>query len=134
MGISTDAILAYGWEIYNDGDSEWLLPTAGVSEWWAEDSTDENGYEEGFGDQLDRALKNIPNVGYATHCHHDHAVYILTTYATTAWRGQPVALDLTELEAKRIAEGWDAQLGHAAIMLGLEPTNPPGWILASYRG
>lgn len=134
MGISTDAILAYGWEIYNDGDAEWLVPTAGISEWWAEDSTDEYGDEEGFADQLERALKNIPGVSYQTHCHHDHAVYMLVAFSATAWRGQPTYPNLAELEAKRVTEGWDNKLRHAATTLGLEPATPPAWLLASYQG
>lgn len=125
MGVSTDAILAYGYEL-PEIDPEEL-------EWVDED---EDGYFD-LHDAVDSRLKEagITGVGLTSHCSVDYPMHLLTTYERTSWRGSVGKVDAHELVARPSSEGWDEKLSAALKVLGLtSPQDRPSWLLVSDWG
>lgn len=151
MGTS-DGILAYGYNL--GGPEEWLVREVGdngevTAEWWDDDDVTEAaitalrtaaGFTEtdweadGYFDRRNAADARI-GVVIDTHCSGEYPEYLLAAHVTTAARGYPETLDLAELQAQAVTDGWDDKLRAALEVLGLTPTQEkPGWILASYWG
>ncbi len=164
MGVSTDGILAYGYDL--DGQDGLNVAEAQASptndgylktSWYDaehDEITDEDGDELGTIAILTKRLYDtIPNapvveyeyeredpvkdhygVWFEGHCSGEYPMYILTTHVVTARRGYPQTLDFTELEAKRLRENWDAKLARALAVLEVTPLVPASWLLASDWG
>ncbi|MEV4939590.1 hypothetical protein [Streptomyces zaomyceticus] len=125
MGVSTDAILAYGYELqeFEPDDMEWI-------------EEDEDGYTD-LDESLAKRLREagVTGVGFTRHCSVDYPMYILTTYERTSWRGSVGKVDAHELVARPPSEGWDAKLDTALRVLGLtSPQDRPSWLIVSNWG
>jgi len=125
MGVSTDAILAYGY----------ALPEVDPEELdWVDE--DEDGYFD-FGTAVEERLvaAGIEGVHITTHCSVDYPMYLLTTYSRTSWRGDVGRVDAHEMVARPPAEGWDVKLDAAMTALGLTcDQERPSWLLCSDWG
>lgn len=155
MGTSTDAILAYGYDLGAEED-EWKVQEVGEYGglnvgWWADEDEDgdfieaaenrllaANGFTEtdwqvdGYFKRRDEALAAL-GVAIVSHCSREVPMYILAAHSTTAHRGSPKTIDPSSLVA--LQEGADARLARALEALGITPTQEaPAWLLASDWG
>lgn len=158
MGTSTDAILAYGYDLgaeenlqareaqESEGNPYGYLKTA----WYdAENEEMDEGIVERMTRVLYEAIPGAPAVEYAwecedpvkehygvwfqSHCSGEYAMWILTTSVTRAYRGSPKPVDTFVLEREPVEEGWDGKLETALRVLGITPLQEkPAWLLASY--
>jgi hypothetical protein len=163
MGVSTDAILAYGYDL--GGEDEWkvletdeyggLLPGTGG---WVPDPETEEGYDliglaerhlldaSGFTETYEDGrdgyfgregeAKAALGVEFETYCSGDYPMYLLAAKVLTVARGyveDAGALIAAADEAAR--QEWDAKLASALRALGLTPAQErPAWLLCSYWG
>lgn len=112
MGVSTDAILVWGFMIEEDSEEHEAL----------ELFMDEK-YSE-----LCAAQKKFPGCELVWHCSDDYTMYIVGLKETKAYRGEPKRIDSLDLPE-------DAQdtLNSFANLLGVEPQTGK-WLLCSYWG
>ena len=152
MGTSTDAILAYGYDL-GDPESGWKVQEAdeygGLTVDWYDEGgdfmdavekrllaaagfTETDWQVDGYFQRKREALA-IFGVKAVSHCHHDYPMYILAAHSMTAYRESPKTVGLAELLA--LQEDADARLARALEVLGLTPTQEsPAWLLASDWG
>lgn len=157
MGRSTDAILAYGYDLGSDENDEWNVRE--VDEygslkvpWFDLDVEEGLDFTEAITDQLlavagfteeddgsdgyyQRRESALDSLGaqVITHCSDTAPEYILAAASLEASRGNPQ--DATALLAADEAtrRGWDESLSAALAGLGLTPTaGKPSWLLCSY--
>lgn len=163
MGVSTDSILFYGYDLGGENDG-WKIQ--GVDEYeswtpsWAAADLDEDEEFDFEGDAGRRLLDSVGftkeglreddyrgrnerlkvakeslGVDIASHGADEYRLYYLYAYQLTASRGYPLEVDLQSLEVRRVAEGWDAKLATALRVLEIVPVQQePRWVLASYWG
>lgn len=157
MGQSTDALLAYGYDL--GGDEGWkledcgeygelpelpwldendddfqsaaerhlLAEIAGFTERWAKGS-------EGYWDR-EREAKARVGVQFDTYCSGNYPMYLLATKVITVHRGSVKDIDMAELAVEPEMNGWDEKLRAALTALGITPQQAePRWLLASYWG
>lgn len=129
MGTSTDAILAYGYDL---GDSpEFVgLGGEGFPDWW----DGEDGFDVAALRHLLQAEPGAKHcgllVGFETHCSTDAPEYLLviTETVTTALRGHPETITSLTVPAYS-----DDALGWVIETLGLDVGDQkPQWLLAAY--
>jgi len=157
MGISSDGILAYGYDLGGD-DGEWKIEEAGeYGEWtpsWLGEDEDEEGPVEaaelallaaaGFTETdyevagyFDRKREAEARVGVemTSYCSGDYPMYVLSAHAITVGRGSVKEIDFAALEVARVEQEWDAKLTAALGVLGMTPKQAtPKWLLVSYMG
>ncbi|GCE02198.1 hypothetical protein [Embleya hyalina] len=156
MGVDTNAILAYGYDI--GGGEPWRIREAtGANgeielDWYDPDSDgfielcrerlmagvgitarrpprDETGFER------ERAAREALGVEFETYCSDGQPMYLLAAHAIIVARGDIKTIDLDALRAVPGREGWDAKLAAAVAALGITPTQDrPRWLLCSYWG
>jgi hypothetical protein len=163
MGVSTDAILAYGYDL--GGGDEWqvreldeyggLIPGTGG---WVPDPEVEEDYDltglaerhlldasgftetyedgrEGYFGRENEAREAL-GVEFETYCSDECPMYLLAAKVhTVAWGyvGDAGAFIAAADDATR--QEWDAKLASAVAALGLTPLQEkPKWLLVSYRG
>jgi hypothetical protein len=154
MGTSTDAVLAYGYDLgewnkiqgagefgellnlpwldddsddgYRDQAERHLLRSVGLTEEpWVED-----GYYE-----REKEAKARLGVQFETYCSDRAPMQILAAHVITVSRGDSEILDLTALMNAPVEHGWDDNLRAACEALGITPTQEtPAWVLVSYWG
>lgn len=156
MGTSTNAVLAYGFNL-SDGD-DWLIKEVGeygqpVIDWYDDREEAEDGFvaqaetkllislagftethwsADGYYDRKIDAEQRL-GVGFEHYCHGDYPMYVLAAHVITVRRGDSLLLDLNELATEPERQGWDAKLDAAVKALGITPTQAkPGWVLCSY--
>ena len=126
MGISTDAILYYGVDVWNPEEDvdDWLLKAV-----MATDDPDEDEGEDDLYEALEKACRGREGVGWGTHCHHDYPIYYLCTFERRANRGYPSPIGVNTEEPHR---------DHVALIRLLRDLKAPdavikkvGWYLAS---
>lgn len=155
MGVSTDGILAYGfnlggdeggWEIAEvDEYGEW------TPDWYDEEEEDlvsdaethllraagftETDYKaEGYYDRKREAGARV-GVELVSYCSGEFPMYVLAAHHITAYRGDVKEIDFAALDQKRVDEGWDEKLRAACEALGVTPKQErPKWMLVSYWG
>jgi hypothetical protein len=154
MGMSTDAILAYGYDL--GGTEGWNLE--GLGEYgelpelpWLNDDEDDfqsaaerhllatigeftetDWRADGYHDR-ENAAKARLGVQFVSHCSSDYPMYVLATKSTTAWRGSPKLFAPTDLGA--VPPDWDEKLRAALTALGITPTQEQAqWVLCSDWG
>ena len=136
MGISSDAILAYGYDLGEDFYTEdkvegydvvyhltdkLLASFVGFTdEWTVEDTT--------FWKRKGEAQKLL-GLEVITHCSYDYPMYFLATTSTWASRGSPERIESLEVNPM-----WDDRLATALKVLGIEPKEKFGWHLFSVMG
>lgn len=136
MGQSTDAILAYGYDLGGNED-EWRIKNLGpcgtlTTPWYDETSDDLDEEDSDFADLVEKQLRNVPaaaGVEIVSHCSSSSPLYILAATHTIARRGYPKVID-----AAQVADtaAMDARLAAACAALGIEPADDrPQWLLAS---
>lgn len=118
MGMSTDAILIYGYNL--GGAGEWELKS-GVDEygeitlpWVTQEKLDDDGFEQCVADELKK--HGITGVTVESHCSVDYPMYVIGVNAVRAYRGYPKIITrptVTPAEAE--------ELSRALHVLGLEP-------------
>ena len=157
MGQSTNAMLAYGYNL--GGEEDWkiqglgeygefpellwlnedehdfqeaaerhlLAELAGFTETWSSGN-------EGYHDR-EREAKARVGVEFDTHCSGDYPMYLLATKVITVYRGDAKSIDMTALAVEPQANGWDEKLRAALTALGITPTQERAqWLLCSYWG
>jgi len=163
MGVSTDAILAYGYDL--GGGDEWkvrevdeyggLLP--GPAGWVPDPETEEDydlielaerrlldvsGFTETYEDGRDgyfgreREAKEALGVEFETYCSDEYPMFVLAAKVHTVRRGY--VADVGEFIAaadEATRQEWDAKLASAVAALGVTPVQEkPKWLLVSYWG
>lgn len=117
MGVSTDAKLAYGVDLGDDGIPAWLRDEFGVPR---------EREDEDAGDtwELTKAL-NAAGLDLEHHCSDTHTMYVLCVKdsATTAWRGYPKTI-----EALDVPPEWGARWER------VKRAGEPRWLLFSWWG
>ncbi len=127
MGTSTDAILAYGYDLGDPDDWE------SGPDWWDPEAEDEEGDPIDFHTAADERIPGGLGVEIVDHCSDRVPHYILAAHTITAARGYPKTVDPAALLA--LQEDADTRLAHALEVLGLKPEQEsPAWLLASYWG
>jgi hypothetical protein len=156
MGVSTDGIFAYG---FNLGGDEGGWKVEGAGEWgnWEPTWYDPDG-EDSLTEVIERRL--LASVGFTEtdwqaegyfkrkkdaeaklgvslvrHCSSEYTMYILAACEITASRGDVKTVDFSVLDQQRQGEDWDAKLRQALNALGIVPSQAePAWLLVSYWG
>lgn len=153
MGTSTDAILAYGYDLCGE---PWKVREVGeydelVVPWYDEDSDDDfveqarerllaahgltgTWEDDGYYERKEQAQASA-GVEFESYCSGDYPMYVLAAKSITVSRGHSEVLDLPALMAEPADQGWDDKLRQACEALGITPTQErPGWVLVSYWG
>jgi hypothetical protein len=138
MGISSDAILAYGYQL-DSPEEGWMIEEVNEYgalklDWLDNDSGD---IDEDFIDQADERFEaaGVTGVRLMNFCHIDAPMWILSATHIRAWRGDVKVLDLADLAAEPEVQGYDARLTAACRALGITPRQKaPAWLLVSYLG
>jgi hypothetical protein len=157
MGQSTDAILAYGYDlgeglekIQEAGEYGELPPLT----WFDEEHSDDlvqaaeqhllaeiagftETWEPGVGGYFAResAAKARVGVVFETYCSDSCPMHVLAAHVTTVRRGDVEAIDPADLMQRPQTEGWDDKLRAALTALGITPTQEQArWLLCSYWG
>jgi len=154
MGTSSDAVLAYGYDLgewskiqgagefgedlslpwldddcddsYTDQAERCLLASVGFTEEWEPDS--------GYWDRKKDAEARL-GVQFETYCSDNAPMHVLAAHVITVSRGDCKVLDLPALAAMPFEGLWDDKLRAACEALGITPTQEqPGWLLVSYWG
>lgn len=159
MGVSTDAILFYGYNL-GGGDSEWEIEGTGqygdfAADWHDPEDEDSDGFAEDANNRLrvmvggftetdwqvdgywerQREADQRVGVEVSSHCSAEYPVYYIAACAITAWRGSPKRIDFAKLEAERAEGDWDQKLAVALEALGMTPKQAkPQWLLVSDWG
>ncbi|MDP5310402.1 hypothetical protein [Streptomyces poriferorum] len=160
MGQSTNAILAYGYNL--GGEEGWELEGVGeygempTLDWYSPNNEDGDDFQtaaetkllaeiagfteqwhsknEGYFDR-ERAAKARLGVEFDTHCSGDYPMYLLATKVITVHRGSVEGIDPNGLAAQPQQNGWDDKLRTALQVLGITPTQGQAkWLLCSYWG
>lgn len=133
MGMSTDAYLYYGVEVYDaEEDSQWLdkieRPSTVSKDDWSYDWDDQ--YRN-----IDRLTEHLISTGYGNvkfdcHCHAEYPIWFIYIRQTYASRGFPEKIKSLEVPAEK------HQLIEVLYMLGApkKVIKDIGWYLASYCG
>lgn len=158
MGVSTDGILAYGYNLGGD-DSGWEIEQAGeYGDWepsWIDTDAEEIidiavviedqllasvGFTEGdwevdgYHDRKRDAQTRL-GVELKTYCSDNSPMYLLCAHSITAYRGHVKTIGFAELDKQRVEQDWDAKLKRATEALGVTPKQAaPSWLLVSYWG
>lgn len=133
MGQSTDAILAYGYDLnalneYSEIDFEELIPKA---------IQDEIAQVEGHYDLVGSIpdflrMHECSGVDIVTHCSCDYSMHILGFQMARAWRGDVRRLDLNALLLDVVTQDSEEKVKRAADVLGIDVKyQTPGWLLVS---
>ncbi|MFI0268593.1 hypothetical protein [Streptomyces luteogriseus] len=160
MGMSTNAMLVYGYHLGGD-DGGWLVHGAGEYgelpplDWYDDEAEDSDGFQEsaeqhllatigqfteddwradGYFDRR-RAAKARIGVQFDTHCSGDYPGYLLIAKGITVYRGSVEVIDFAALQAEVQQADADTKLRAALDALGLRPTQEQAqWLLCSYWG
>ncbi|MFF7485610.1 hypothetical protein ACFZBC_08940 [Streptomyces luteogriseus] len=160
MGMSTNAMLVYGYHLGGD-DGGWLVQGAGEYgelpslAWYDADAEDGDGFQESAENHLlatlaqfteddwradgyfdrQRAAKARLGVQFDTHCSGDYPGYLLIAKGITVYRGSVEVIDFEALQAEVKAADADTKLRAALDALGIRPTQKRAqWLLCSYWG
>jgi hypothetical protein len=156
MGVSTDAILAYGYDL--GGEEEWKVREATrygeLSPGWLDASDDEDfagqaecrlleasGFTEtdwraeGYYARKSEATKTL-GTEIEAYCSDEAPMYLLAAKVHTVARGyvKDAGALIAAADAATLRE-WDAKLASALAALGLTPVQEkPAWLLCSWWG
>ncbi len=153
MGTSTNAILAYGYDL-GGGEDEWKVREVdedGLLDlpWYSDEDMDimdaatdvlrtaagwvDGDYgAPGYFEQR-QAIDDQVGVEIKDYCSGDYPMYLLSAKTITVRRGDAKLLDLAGLQAE--TDTYDERLRAACEVLGITPTQEkPAWILVSYCG
>lgn len=135
MGQSTDAIIAYGYDLnalmdYPD-EINW-------EEFLSQGVRDEIAKVEGYYD-LDESLSDwlvkthgVKGVELVRHCSCDYTMHILGREVVRAWRGDVRTLEWPNLYQRGIDERWKENTIEAARLLEIDVKDQePHWMLVS---
>jgi hypothetical protein len=131
MGVSTNAILFYGFLIEEDSDNQEVITmedgggTDRDNFWARKFNLPENDWETIYEHQGEYPVR------IGTHCSGDYPMYYIAIRASeiVANRGYPEELKAEDLVKKL---EWDNQLREFCKIYGLTPPEKFGWCLASY--
>jgi hypothetical protein len=151
MGQSTNAVLAYGYDLGGD-EGEWKIretdeyggidaSNASTLAWYDDESDDGfieqaqrrllaeiAGFTETWETRQDddyfkreREAESRLGVEFESYCSGDYPMYVLATKVITVYRGDSKVLDLPALMAEPAEHGWDDKLRQACEVLGVTP-------------
>ena len=154
MGISSDGILVFGYNLGGD-ESGWEIEQAGEDGEWEPEWVDEDGdvidgaekrlltaagftetdwQADGYHERRREAQARV-GVELESYCSGDYPMYLLAAHRITVYRGDVKTIDFAALEAQRVSEDWAGKLRRAVEALGITPKQAePAWLLASYMG
>ncbi|MEU5608421.1 hypothetical protein AB0H03_06635 [Streptomyces sparsogenes] len=160
MGRSTNAVLAYGYDL--GGSDEWKIRESGEYgelpnlAWYDPENEDGDDFLEaaerrllaeiaGFTEtwsgenegyfEREREAKDRLGVKFDIYCSGEYPMYLLAAHVTTVWRGDIQVIDPARLAADPAEHGWDDKLQAALTALGITPTQDRArWLLCSYWG
>lgn len=140
MGISTDAILAYGYDLGDDIEIEHeedeskgevlerrlLERLVGFTDVWTKE--DKTYFER------ERAAKKEMGLEIIYHCSEDYPMYFLASRGSEirANRGYPVKINPLDINDNH--DHWNAKLKEGMEALDIEPKDEPGYHLFSMWG
>jgi hypothetical protein len=159
MGVSTDALLVYGYDLGGLEDAEgWKIREVDEDgepavSWYSvpEDAEECDFVEQAeirllvanglTGDWRDddyferkREAQQRCGVTFERHCSDACVMYLLVAMDWTANRGYPVKVEPAHLTDPELIHHCTANLARALGVLGITPAQEkPGWILASFR-
>lgn len=159
MSTSTDAILAYGYDLGGEASDWKICDTGEYGElpelpWYNPDDEDDDFQSaaerhllaqladftetdwraDGYHERIKEARARV-GVTFDTYCHIDHPMRLLAAHTITMSRGYTEIINPTDLAAMPAAHDWDAKLAAAVTALGITPLQArPAWILCSYWG
>jgi hypothetical protein len=125
VGVSTDAILWYGFSAKEDGEDAFSKPLGKLT---AALTGDEDSDDSVW--CLSEYLREKLGVVIGSHCHVDYPVYFLAIESTKVrvWRG-----DAVEVSTSKFDDSWDEKLRQAAELIGFKADREkPCWLMASY--
>lgn len=155
MGVSTDGILVYGYNLGGD-EGGWEVAEAGeYGEWeptWLDEEdpdtvgdaervllasvgfTEDDWRVDGYFDRKKEAEGRL-GVELESYCSGDYPMYLLAAHKIVVKRGYVKTVDFAELDRLRVEQDWDGKLQQALAALGVTPKQTePAWLLASYWG
>ena len=158
MGVSTDAIIAYGiaipedatlpWSDYED-EEDWWCDTQGFRPTIESPFTEEGEWKEGDLGELEKqsearykerqdwlAAHPMP-VEVVHHCSGEYPMFVLAMPGSvqTAWRGSPVHLDTMPPKPTEETDRFFEVVLDFCKGFGIDTGNEiPGWLLFSYWG
>lgn len=125
MGISSDGLLSYGYDL-GGPEGGWQVAGAGEYGEAPHKWMDDDAYD-GFEEKLKEA--GIEGVEIGLYCSYDYASFVLHAKEFTCRRGDCVKVDFT------VDPDWDAKLVRALEVLDLKPLQErPTWLLTSMYG
>lgn len=146
MGMSSTAILAYGYDLGGD-EYGWNFPDLDYGAWRPSDLPEDEGDEFEFAewaeskllraaglddadteDYFDRKREARGRVGVEVihGGNYDYFRVFLVAWSDRGYGGQPGFIDFNDLERRRVREGWDAKLDSAIEVLELPKIIVPG--------
>jgi hypothetical protein len=153
MGVSSDGILVFGYNLGGD-EGGWQIEEADEYgefelEWVDEDGDFSEGAEAkllavagftetdwkvpGYFDRKREAQARVA-VALESYCSGDYPMWLLAAHKVVA-RGDVKVVDFAALEALRAGQDWEGKLRAALAVLGITPKqDSPKWLLASYMG
>jgi hypothetical protein len=153
MGMSFEAILAYGYALGGPGEWQMQMPDGyaqdgegepwGEFDWYRDDDviestrncllaavgfTETNWRSKGYSDRLNDAVNRggVEFYEAGSSDYPTYAVYAIGSKSSIEWSAKVVT--------PTIPDGADERLTWALETLGIKPTQPkPGWVLGSYH-
>ena len=127
MGVSTDAMLCYGFEVEEGSEDHRLVEQA----MYGYDNYEGNNHAEKA--RL-KALSDGVDERIVTHCSDECRMYIVCAKGsdTLAWRGSPKEINVDEL-ADRFMGPYERDIRGTCDLLGIT-FKPCSWLLCSYWG
>ena len=125
MGVSTNAMLYYGFDFYD--------PESGLGElpFWSDEEDDISCIDYKYTEKLsdfEKARIEELGVKISEHCSCDFPIYYVCIQEYLAHRSYPKKIAELKTEAE-----WDEKIKEACGILGI-PYREPAWNLASYWG
>lgn len=157
MGVSTNAMLVYGYNLGSDeswGIEELDEYDSPSWDWYDPEDEESEGFEDAAMTHLLKQLagftKTWSDDGYweerrkaeaqvgveiETHCSGDYPMYLLAAKAITAYRGDVDVIDFAKLTTEVQEVDADTKLRAALGALGIQPKQKQAqWLLCSYWG
>jgi len=127
VGVSTDAILFYGFHLFDPERDISICGREQIGEMWIEEWLKK--YTEEYAFSKESILENL-GVEIVVHCSGDYSIYCLAAKGSVrkAWRGSEE--EITDFIVK---SEWNESLSRFCEYFGL-PQQTPKWLLVSYWG
>jgi len=125
MGISSDGMLFYGFEIDHEDAGSYVEDPDDTDSDWGDLIIEKMGATLPSGVYATGWLRDELGIEVHGHCSYEYysPVFCIAGTLKRAWRGSPLDIDPAELS---VQPDWDAKLAKVAEILGLDK-GPPCW-------